>query len=80
MTAREWLCKKYSAAINENFSICYRPYEGGSLVEAVNIDDAVKRFDEDVEENKHFLACFDVGEEEAFDMTCRIWEKHLVIW
>lgn len=76
MTAREWFCGKYGMKTSDNFSFMYRPYR---KIHDISIDDAVKQFEKDVEENREFLACLNIDTISAFDMTCKIWEKHLVI-
>lgn len=63
-----------------NSCVNYRPYEHDSLVESISFSQAVDKFMKDYEEMKDFAECFHLNEGKAFDMTCSIWKKHIVIY
>lgn len=79
MTARKWICSKYGMNEADNFGVNYRIIEDRPLVETISIDKAVEIFNRDLEEMRVFLGQYG-HKDKAFEATCKIWDKHLVVF
>lgn len=57
----------------------YKPYEYGHLIESIPFSVAVDKFMKDYEEMEAFAECYNL-KDKAFEMTCNMWRKQIVIF
>ncbi len=63
-----------------NACVNYKIYEYGNLIESLPFSKAVEKFMTDFEEMKIFAEAYNLDENRAFEMTCSIWKKHIVVF